>query len=229
MNFQKEDLQRALSNDPETLDRFVNEALPVIQSRVMKVLVCRRGYAFGRDIRQEVDDLVQEVFLYIFNDQGKVLLSWESDKGLSLKNFIGLVAERKARAILTIDKRSPWAERPIESEQYNAYSASTSIGSPTAGSASEARDFGPEELTASTELLRVLFDRLEQELSPLGMRLFRLLYVENNSLAEVCATMQMTKDAVYAWRSRLLRQARELLKDLLSESDGSTQDHIRCV
>ena len=55
-----------------------------------------------------------------------------------------------------------------------------------------------------------LYERLRETLTPLGLRLFELLYVEERSVEEVCAATTLSADAVYAWRSRLRRTAQGL-------------------
>jgi RNA polymerase sigma-70 factor (ECF subfamily) len=47
-----------------------------------------------------------------------------------------------------------------------------------------------------------LHERLRETLTPLGMHLFNLLFVEERSVEEVCTTTTLSADAVYAWRSR---------------------------
>jgi len=56
-----------------------------------KLLFYRNRSAAGRDVRQEVADLIQEVFMALFADDARVLRSWQPERGLSLDNFVGLV------------------------------------------------------------------------------------------------------------------------------------------
>ena len=70
---------------------------PVIQARVARTLLARRSHlGSDRNVRQEVEDMTQEIFLLLFHKGGQVLRSWEAGRGLSLKNFVGLVSERRA-------------------------------------------------------------------------------------------------------------------------------------
>jgi hypothetical protein len=54
------------------------------------------------------------------------------------------------------------------------------------------------------------------------MDLYRMLVVDDAPIPEVIARSGLSADAVYAWRSRLLKRARQLLLELqapcLSES-----------
>jgi RNA polymerase sigma factor (sigma-70 family) len=192
----QDEVRKALAGDEAALDRLVRRLTPVIQSRVARGLLLRRtGTAAGRNIRQEVEDLTQDIFLVLFADGGKVLRSWQPDRGLSLSNFVGLVAERQTASILRSGKRSPWKEAPTLPEDF-----------PQA-----VQDSGPEEITASREQLKLLLHRLTEELSPLGRHLFDLLFLRELPIEEVTRQTGMTPDAVYAWRSRLRRLASRLL------------------
>jgi len=199
MELSKEELARSLAGDTCALARVVDVLTPVVQARVARRLLSRRvGPAKNRDARQEVEDLTQEVFLALFADAGKVLRSWDPEQGLSLANFVGLVAERQAVSILRSGKRSPWKEDPTLTEKLD----------------SEAPDAGPEASAASREQLRLLLEGLREQLSPLGWELFDLLYLRELSVSEVVGRTGMSSDAVYAWRSRLQRLARRLFQDL---------------
>jgi RNA polymerase sigma factor (sigma-70 family) len=193
------EIRAALAGDEPALDRLVQRLTPVIQSRVARgLLLWRTGVAAGRNVRQEVEDLTQEIFLLLFADDGKVLRSWQPERGLSLPNFVGLVAERQTASILRSGKRSPWKEDPTLPEDF-----------PQALSESD-----PEEITASREQYKLLLGRLTEELSPLGRHLFDLLFLRELPFEEVTRQTGMSPDAVYAWRSRLRRLVRRLLAEM---------------
>jgi RNA polymerase sigma-70 factor (ECF subfamily) len=189
----------ALTGDQVSLTRLVAALTPVIQARVARTLLARRSrLAGGRDVRQEVEDLTQEIFLSLFAKEARVLRSWQSERGLSLENFVGLVTERQVVSFLRSSRRNPWKEDP-----------SLMADLDVAGS-----DSGPEEVTASREQVRLLRDRLREELSPQGWHLFDLLFVRELSIPEATAASGLSADAVYAWRSRLRRLAQRLLGEL---------------
>jgi RNA polymerase sigma factor (sigma-70 family) len=205
------EVRSALAGDEPALTRLVQALTPVIQSRVARGLLLRRtGTASGRDIRQEVEDLTQEIFLLLFAEGGKVLRSWQPERGLSLLNFVGLVAERQTASILRSGKRSPWKEDPTLPEDLDQ----------------AAPESGPEEIAASREQLRRLLHRLTEELTPLGRHLFDLLFLRELPFEEVTRQTGMTPDAVYAWRSRLRRLARRLL-DETSETHLDPRTPVR--
>lgn len=191
-------LELALSGDAAATRRLVGLLAPVVQARVARTLVRRRGGS-GRDVRQEVEDLAQEVFAALFADGGKVLRAWDPERGLTLSNFCGLVAEREAASILRSGRRSPWTEAATELDELEKSLAAT----PDA-----------EVRASSREQLARLVDRLREALSPRGLELFHRLVVEEESVESVCASTGMTSDAVYAWKSRIGKVVRKLAAEM---------------
>jgi DNA-directed RNA polymerase specialized sigma24 family protein len=198
-------VERALAGDAQAMSALVDRLLHTVQTRVGLVLLRRPVQTKGRSLRSETEDLTQEVFASLFDGRGKVLRDWRPERGLSLRGFVGLVAERQAAAILRTGKRSPFTEDPTSAETLGAL-----------GGAGEQRSATFERLE-SRDLLEALVDGLAERLSVQGFRLFELLYVEERSVEETCALAGLSADAVYAWRSRIGRLARELRQELLSE------------
>ena len=198
-------VRRALAGDPAALNQLVELLTPVIQARVARTLLAQSfRLAGGRDVRQEIEDLNQDVFLALFSRDAHDLRDWQAEKGLSLENFVGMVAEREVLSFLRSGRRNPRKEDPsIPPEELKV----------------ETLQSGPEKVAASRELLALLLARLREELSPLGWWLFKLLFVQELSLKEVRAASGLSAVAVYAWRSRLRRRARKLLAEL-SENPG---------
>jgi RNA polymerase sigma factor (sigma-70 family) len=195
----QDEVQRALAGDESALSRLVSCLTPVIQSHVARTLLrWRSGAASSRNVRQEVEDLSQEIFLVLFADDGKVLRTWEPGRGLTFASFVGMVAERRAASFLRSGRRSPWQDIPTLLEDLD----------------SVAPESGPEEIAASREQFELLLQRLTAELSPLGRHLFDLLFLRELSPAEVAEQTGLSADAVYAWRSRLRRLARRLLTEM---------------
>jgi RNA polymerase sigma factor (sigma-70 family) len=192
-------VQQALAGDQTALTRLVAGLTPVVQARVARTLLARRSrLGSGRDVRQEVEDLSQEVFLSLFSRSAHVLRSWQAERGLSLENFVGMVAERQVVSFLRSGKRNPWKEDPTEMEDLDFVNP----------------DRGPEEAASSREQLSLLLERLRETLSPLGHQIFVLLFVREMSVPETMAASGLSADAVYAWRSRLRRMAQQLLAEL---------------
>ena len=127
-------VRRALAADQSALTRLVAILTPVVQARVARTLLARRSLlAGGRNVRQEVEDLAQEVFLSLFSRDSHILRSWQSERGLGLESFVGLVTERHVVSFLRSGRRNPNRETPTLMEDLEP----------------AAPDRGPEEVTAS--------------------------------------------------------------------------------
>lgn len=201
--FTPTDIEHALGGDVTAVRLLISHLTPVIQARVARGLLRRQGQAGGRVLRQELEDLSQEVFCALFADGGRVLKSWQPDRGASLANFVGLVAERQVASILRSGKRSPWTEDPTEGADLDRALGATESA---------------EVKIESKQLLQRLLDLLRAKLSPQGLQIFYSLYVEQRSVAEVQAEYGLSADAVYAWRSRLGKQVRLLAAQIQSDS-----------
>jgi RNA polymerase sigma-70 factor (ECF subfamily) len=193
-------IRRALTRDPAALNKLVAILTPVIQARVARKLRALQYLsAGGRNVRQEVEDLCQDVFVALFERDAHVLRAWRPERGLSLENFVGLVAERKVLTFRRNGWSNLWREEltPAEGELE-----------------SEAPEPGPEKIVANRELLSLLLGRLREELSPLGYWLFELIFVQELSQEEVQGVSGLSDDAIYAWRSRLRRRALKLRAEI---------------
>jgi DNA-directed RNA polymerase specialized sigma24 family protein len=209
-------LDRALSGDATATRELVAAVLPVVQVRIARVLSRRRARS-NRDVRQEVEDLAQEVFAALFEDDGRVLRAWDPDRGLALASFCGLIAEREAASILRSGRRSPWTEDATASEDLEKDAGTVP---------------GAELHVASREQLERLMVRLREELSPRGLEMFQRLIVEEEAVESVCAATKMTPDAVYAWRSRLGKLARKLAIEIAASEPnlrGETEKNVSGV
>src|SRR5262245_49790883 len=102
-------LTAALAGGREQARELVAGLPPVIRRRVWRVLQ-RSGRARGQTPAQELDDIVQEIFVVLFEDGAKALRAWDPARGLSLAAFVGLVAERQAISLMRSRKRNPWGD-----------------------------------------------------------------------------------------------------------------------
>jgi RNA polymerase sigma factor (sigma-70 family) len=205
-----DDLARALAGDRAAAESLVRALMPVVQVRVYGALAARRGAARSRDIRQEVEDLTQEVLMRVFADDMRVLRSWDAARGLSLKGFVGLVSEREVGHVLKSARRSPFTADPTDVADLER----------AAGSA-----HGPESALASRQNWDRVWERLKSELTPKGHELFRLIVLEERTVEEVSRELGMQPDAVYDWRSRLTKRIRAAAESVgaieMSEKDSA--------
>ncbi|HVJ94897.1 MAG TPA: hypothetical protein VM580_34180 [Labilithrix sp.] len=193
----KETLLQALAGDRTALRTLVDQLAPVIWSRVTRM--ARRGRRTSEESRQLGEDLTQEVFAALFQDDGRALRAWIPERGLSLESYVGLLAEHQAASILRSGRRSAWREDATSDDTLVREVGST--------------DSHAARILARDTLLRVL-DAVRAELSPRGVQLFELLVIEERSVEEVSTVMGMTTDAVYAWRSRIGKLATRVAFDI---------------
>lgn len=206
MDAERDLVDRALSGDATAARSLIAAVLPVVQVRIARVLSRRRTRG-SRDVRQEVEDLAQEVFAALFEHDGRVLRAWDPARGLSLASFCGLIAERESASILRSGRRSPWTEDATPAEDLERGAGATS---------------DVELGVASREQLQRLTERLREQLSPRGLEMFQRLVVDEEAVESVCASTGMTPDAVYAWRSRLGKLARTILRELTASEPHLT-------
>lgn len=195
-------VRQALAGDRAQVRALVSALTPTIQARVARVLL-RTGCQGRRgSVRQEVEDLTQQVFERLFSHEGRALLAWDEQRGLGLAQYVGLVAEREVVSILRSKRKSPYTERPTEEAQLE----------------DSTRDHDATEANLLTrQMATTLCKRLEGSLSPLGFRVFELLFCDESSPEAVCRELGMSTDALYAWRSRIRKTARELAIELSTE------------
>jgi DNA-directed RNA polymerase specialized sigma24 family protein len=195
---------QTLERKPEAARELVRALYPVVQARVVRVLA-RAGRLQGQGRSPQIDDFIQDTFEHLFENGGRALRAWAPERGLSLPNFVGLLTERLVISVLRSGRRSPYTEDPQQGEVLEAQ-----LGG----------DESVEIGIVGRDLLAALLDRLRASLSPLGTRLFELVFVEERPVEEIVLEMKMSTDAVYAWRSRLRRQVDALLRELANEGAG---------
>jgi RNA polymerase sigma-70 factor (ECF subfamily) len=188
----------APARDEQAARTLVNMLTPVIRARAARALMRRQKRAQGRELRQEIDELTQEVFVSLFAQGASPLRSWDATRGLSLTNFAGLIAEREISDILQSGRRRPWSElAPIDvSEQELAAKVDPQA-------AAEARD-----------LCSRLRARVVAELPRHAAQLFELLLVEGRSVEEVQRITGQSREAIYACRSRMAKTVRRIAEEL---------------
>ncbi len=212
-----EELEAKLGDDQQTRC-LIDDLIPIVQARIARKLLRYRASASATELRQILEDITQEVFVALFDNRARALRGWDPERGLSLDNFVGLIAERQAASILRTGKRSPWTEEPMvfDDLERKANQNGPGLDSPQMRQS-------PEQRVVSKNDLEYLWYRLQEELTPLGRRLFELLFIDDNSASDVCSKMKMTPDAVYAWRSRLMRRAREIMAETVSDTPVPSQ------
>ena len=216
MPLSSEALSRAIRGDDGAVRLLVKALSPIVQVRVGRALMRHRKAMSAQQVRQETEDLCQETFALLFADQARVLRGWDEHKGLSLQNFVGLIAERVAFSWLRTGRKNAWRELPMEGNDLMR-SADRAAESELDNLAMARGATSPESQVATRETLERVVERLKVELPPNGYQVFYLVYVAGKSSREVCEIMGLKPDTVYSWRSRLMKRARAILSEISAE------------
>lgn len=195
-----EQVRRALEGERAAIDALVRELSPVVQARVASALWRR-----GRASRQELEDITQEVLMEVFAGEARILASWDPERGLSLANFVGLVAKRAVSSRLRSRRRSPFTHEPTDPSDMDV--------APDSARAAQA----PEGSVAARELLGLVLDRLHAELSPKALEMFYRLYVWQEEPEVVARETGSKLEAIYQWRSRLKKEVSQVETKLSSQ------------
>jgi DNA-directed RNA polymerase specialized sigma24 family protein len=192
----------ALTGDEDAMKRLVALLTPVVQMRVGAVLL-RMKARKGADLREEVKDLTQDVFMHLFEGRGRMLQRWEPARGASLSTFVGLIAHR--RAISGLRGRDAVGGDDL----------------PDVDTDVPADESPPELRAASRQELQLLLSRLQRELSPLGLDLFYRLLVHDEPIEALSASTGLTANALYIWRTRLIKLTHKLYAELAQDGAGA--------
>jgi RNA polymerase sigma-70 factor (ECF subfamily) len=194
-----EQIELALARDPRACRLLVAALSPAIHARVTAALARREAVGGGRFSRQEANDLVQEVFVLLWENDGRILRLWDPSRGASLRTFAGLVAERAVASNLRSGRRSAWREDPTFDDDLASLAGGT-----------DALDLRVHDRDFLTRLL----DRLREALSPRGLLLFEALYLHERDADEVAREHDMTVESLYVWRSRARKTVQSLAEEL---------------
>ncbi|WP_437675880.1 RNA polymerase sigma factor [Sorangium sp. So ce131] len=193
-------MTRAIAGDDTARRGLVDQLTPVLRARVTRRLAARG--AGSRSAHAE--DLIQDVLMALFDEEARVLRAWDPGRGLSLANFVGLVTERHVLSAQRTRSRSLWAEEPTSDDEIVTMS----------GAVDET-----ESVIAARELVARMFRRLAGELSPLGMQLLQLMFIEEVPIDRIAAELGMTRTSLYVWRHRLVKAARRCAEELGEEPE----------
>jgi RNA polymerase sigma factor (sigma-70 family) len=192
-------VRSALAGDRECVRRLIKRLRPVVHAEVAHVLL--RGSSSRRP-RQELEDLVQEVFVRLWAHDGRLLRQWQPERGRSLESWVRLVGRSRVLDLLRSRRQTPAATERAEDDVLDG-----------AGGVAEA----PADTILARDTLARLQSRLRERLSERDWQLFIALIAEGCPVAQVSEETGMTPAAVYQWKSRFVRN---LLPELAADLAG---------
>ena len=195
-------LKLVLDREPNAARQFVEMISPIIHARVGRVLR-RRNVAQCHDVQQEAMDLTQQTYANLLKNNGHLLRSWDPERGMSLANYVGMIAEQTAEAATRKRSEEVWRSN-VE----------------ITGSSDLVIDSSrtPERLAAAQEILAAISSRVCAQLNKRGQRLLRAVCVEGRPVREVSALMNISESAINAWQHRLLNRTQQITREVLSDA-----------
>ena len=201
-----DDIGPLLDGDRRAVSAFVRVMTPIVQARAAKAM---RGFAVeGVSGSSRTRRHGPRYIPGAFANESKLLRGWDPDRGLSFQNFVGLIAYRLALSKLRTQKSNPFNADPTMDEELE-----------------QGQEPEPafDTALAQRDLMVKVVARVRAKLSPLGLSLFTALIIEEREIEDVMMEESMSRDALYAWRSRLLKAIKREYQSLLSESELNLQ------
>ncbi len=155
---------------------------------------------YDRHTTSLAEDVVQDVMLKLFADDGRVLRVWDPERGLTLVGFLRRVVRFHVLQLFRSANKNPWRDRPYDEK-------------------TERPQISTSALLHQLWLWEVRDLLLEAE-DERGRALYVGLYVEQQSADELAQAHAMTRDAVYQWRARFKRRASRLLQSTHRDGRG---------
>jgi RNA polymerase sigma-70 factor (ECF subfamily) len=173
-----------LRGDKAAWDGFVQQFSSLVYSTIYKTLTLHHSDCG----EQRVEDLYQEFFISILQNNCRKLAQFRGDRGCSMASWLRVVVSR-----LTIDYLR--RQRPADDEVTDAISSDQ----PDAPSALAARE---EERSLAAAL---------QSLSARDRLMIELAYRRSLSAEKIAAMLKTSVGAFYTQKSRVLDKLREIL------------------
>jgi len=187
-------IRKALGGRKGALRILVRRLLPVIRARARDYLN-RRGGSLGP---HEVDDLMQDVWLALVADDGRLLRAYDASRGKTLEGYVGLIARRE------FWKRA----QQQQAEKRGGGQADVALEDPAVV---EGRATDPELRACTAELVEHLEVHLLSVLPERGQLVMRCLYTDGMEPKETSTALGVSVQVVYNWQHRIRKAVREFL------------------
>jgi len=202
--FMRSIIERALAGDGKAtdalLEAFDRAARPAIGAVIRRAWVHRRV----RDANADMKELLQDVFVKLWKNNGEHLLEWDPNLG-SFNTYIGRIAERHA-----IDKYRGPGKKFAENDD----------DVPDAPDEKET----PEQQTEMMDFRRKILDGMRGHLKGTKQQqMFSLLVEQGLTVEEICRQSGASADSVYQWREFFKKLAGEVRNEIASNPAPSAR------
>ncbi len=190
-------VRRMMHGDREAAELLLRRVAPVIRARCRRV-VARAGGAV------DADDLVQEVWLVLLDEDARALLDYAPERGVTFEGYVGMVSERAAWKVLRKGqaRKRGGHLRLVALDEVNG-------GSGVSGGFAESAD--PAALTEARDMADRLGSYLGTHLPPRGQLVFRYLFTDGCTVQQTATALGVSSQVVYNWSHRIRAVAREFM------------------
>lgn len=186
-------LRGCIRGDAEARRRFVEEYSGIVSFGVSVIF-----QQFGRPSRkEEIEDLCQDVFLSLFDQDARKLRQYQGRNGCSLASWVRVVANR-----LTIDRLRREGRTVSLDDPGNAETSRVRDAHP------DARP-GPEPQVEEARRAQRVREMIE-DLPSKDQVFVRLFYFQGMPIEEVANTIGITTNAAYVRKMRLHEKLRRI-------------------
>lgn len=188
-------IERALSGDVRARETLTHRLIPVVRAHVLR--------AFSKS-RDEAEDLCQEAWLALIENDGARLRAFDPDRGASLEGFVGLVTDREViRGIRQRRALKRGGAATHVSTDDDATTADLSDARATPASVVEARDLADQ-----------LAGHLEEQLAPKGLLVLRYVFEDGMSPVDAASVMGTSVQVIYNWQHKIRALSRAFMEDV---------------
>lgn len=192
-----QDIDLAFRGSQAVRRKLATELWTIVEGAVKRTLrpIAR---ALRRDIGQEVEDFVQETWLLLLKDDGRILRMWDPGRGRTLSSWVHLVAHRHILRKLRGRRSNPWGDPGLVDLIDDGLP-------PQAGLAPD---------LDRTLYLLTLLDALRKVIGEARWALFREIFIDQRAPAEIAADAQLDVSKIYDISSYFRRQVRSIAMTL---------------
>ncbi len=189
-------LQGCIRGDAEARRRLVTEYTGIVSYGVSVIF-----QQFGRPSRkEEIEDICQDVFLALFDQDARKLRQYQGRNGCSLASWLRVVANRLTIDRLRREGRTISLDDPNNIESWRVREAQP-----------DARP-GPEPQVEKAQLAARVRELIAQ-LPPKDQIFVQLFYFQGLPIEEVANTIGITTNAAYVRKMRLHEKLRRLIAE----------------
>lgn len=180
---------RVLAGDKDAIKKFLLDWLPLFRGCAASVL--RTMYSLNVSNKPALDDVVNEVIISLMQSDFKALQNWDPQR-IRLESFLYVYCRVRIMDFLRKRKQKPPSELLLE----------TLVSF-------DAQETSIEHKHSINKLMDILTENLTQP----ELELFKLAYIEEKTVAQLCSILDIQATACHQRLSRLRARVAKLASD----------------